>query len=233
MYFQALGRIFDESLGKGTQHRLLHKMIETGLMCHQGQSLDLGTRVDQIDPMHIGELVLEISRLKTGSLVAMASTFGAVAAGACRTLRSALSRFGKNVGIVLQMRNDLEELRSLVENSLRGLTIRTDDLRNARVTWPWAWAKQVCTTEEFEQLIVQLRCANDCETGMAGLANQLLNYTGPLGDKLIRDRIESQLRLLGEHVLDASSLQRMRTVLQLISRPKDLLMAEAENVEGA
>ena len=68
---------------------------------------------------------------------------------------------------------------------------------------------------------------------MAGLANQLLNYTGPLGDKLIRDRIESQLRLLGEHVLDASSLQRMRTVLQLISRPKDLLMAEAENVEGA
>jgi len=233
MYFQALGRLFDDSLSKSIQHRLLQKMIQTSLKCHQGQALDLGARVDQIDPMQIEALVRETSRLKTGSLVAMAATFGAVAAGANRTLTSALSRFGMNVGIVLQMRNDLEELRTLVKDSSEGLAIRSDDLRNARVTWPWAWANQVCTTEQFSELVSQLHHANDRRVGIAGLASQLLKYTGPLGDKVIRDRIESQLRLLGEHVLDVSSLQRMRTALQLISKSNDLLVSEAANAERA
>lgn len=233
MYFQAMGRLFDDSLSKSVQHRLLQKMIQTGLKCHQGQALDLGARVDQIDPMHMRPLVFEISRLKTGSLVAMAATFGAVAAGANRTLTTALSRFGTNVGIVLQMRNDLQELRSLVKDSLEGLAIRADDLRNARVTWPWAWASQVCTTEEFEQLLIQLRNANDSRVEMAYMASQLLKYTGSLGDKVIQDRIESQLRLLGEHILDSSSLQRMRTALHLISKSNDLLPAEVTNVERA
>ncbi len=233
MYFQALGRLFDDSLSRSVQQRLLQKMIAAGLKCHQGQALDLGARVDEIDPKNILPLVLEISRLKTGSLVAMAATFGAMAAGANRTLTTALSRFGKNVGIVLQMRNDLEELRSLVDNSSDELATRTDDLRNARVTWPWAWAKQVCTSEEFEQLVRQLRSASDRKAEMAVLASQLLKHTGSLGQKVIRERIESQLRLLGEHVLDTTSMQEMRTVLQLILKPNNSLMTEATNVERA
>ena len=231
MYFQALGRLFDDSLDKSVQYRLLQKMIRAGLKCHQGQALDLGARVDHIDRMHIRPLVNEISRLKTGSLVALAATLGAVAAGANRTLTSALSRFGLNVGIALQMRNDLEELRSLIQDASKGRTIRTDDLRNARVTWPWVWASQVCSAAEFQQLVIQLRNANDRREAMAFVASQLLRYSGPLGDRVIRDRIESQLRLLGEHVLDTSLLQQMRTALQLISKPNNSLMTEATNVE--
>ncbi len=231
MYFHALGRLFDDSLSQSVQHRLLQKMIAAGQKCHQGQALDLGARIDEIDPKNIRPLVLEISRLKTGSLVAMAATFGAVAAGANRTLTTALSRFGTNVGIVLQMRNDLEELRSFVNNSPNELAIRTDDLRNARVTWPWAWAKQVCTSEEFEQLIVLLRSASDRKVGMTVLANQLLKHAGSLGDRVIRERIESQLRLLGEHVLDTSPMQELRTVLQLILKPNNSLMTEGTNVQ--
>ncbi len=219
MYFQALDKLFDKSLDRRVQLKLLQLLVATGLRCHQGQSLDLAARVDRIDSATIGPLVSEISRLKTGSLVAMAATFGGVAAGANRTLRNALSKFGMNVGIALQMRNDFQELRSMISDSSQGLAIRSDDLRNARVTWPWALAFQHCTRDEFAKLVHQLPEVKDDRMAMVALAKQLLHHTGSVGDKVIRDRVERHFRLVGEHVLDLSSMNLLRSVLERISNP--------------
>ena len=219
MYFQALDKLFDKSLGQRVQTKLLHHLIQTGLRCHRGQAIDLAARVDRIDPETIGTLVGEISRLKTGSLVAMAASFGGVAAGANQTLRAALSRFGMNVGIALQMRNDLEELRSLTSDPSSGDIVRTDDLRNARVTWPWAWAFQSCTRDEFAHLVHQSPAAKDDPAMMASLASQILKHSASLGDEVIRDRIERHFRLLGEHVLDLHSMSLLRATLERISHP--------------
>jgi len=231
MYFQALAKLFDKSLDRRTQLKLLHLLIATGLRCHQGQSLDLAARVDRIDPATIGTLVSEISRLKTGSLVAMAAAFGGLAAGANRTLSCALSKFGMNVGIALQMRNDLEELRSMVSDSSKGLAIRTDDLRNARVTWAWAWAFQRCTSDEFARLVHQLPAAKDDSEAMVELAKQLLEHAGFVGDRIIRDRVERHFRLVGEHVLDLNSMNLLRSALERISHPSKEESSEAVDAD--
>ena len=217
MYFQSLDKLFDDSLSIRIQHRLLHHLIRTGLRCHQGQALDMGASVDHVDPSSVRALVHQISRLKTGSLVAMAATFGSVAAGAAKTLRAALSQFGMNIGIALQMRNDLDELRALALAAPKGLELRTDDLRNARITWPWAWAQQVCSADDFEQLVIQLRAAKENPDALVALANRLLQHTCALGDKVIQERVETQFRLLGEHVLDAKAMSSMRSALKRIS----------------
>ena len=233
MYFQALDKLFDKSLDRRVQLKLLHLLIATALRCHQGQSLDLAARVDRIDPATIGTLVSEISRLKTGSLVAMAASFGGVAAGANRILRNALTKFGMNIGIALQMRNDLEELRSMISDSSMGLAIRVDDLRNARVTWPWAWAFQRCTCDEFAGLVHQLSAAKDDPEAMVELARQLLKRAGSVGDRVIQDRVERHFRLVGEHVLDLSSMNLLRVALQRISHPEKMESSEAAVVDLA
>lgn len=232
MYFQSLSKLFDHSFGLRNQHRLLRHLIQAGLRCHQGQALDLAANVDRIDPSHIETLVTETSRLKTGSLVAVAATFGAVAAGANKTLRNALSRFGMNVGVALQMRNDLQELRSLIQAASLGIELRTDDLRNARVTWPWAWAHQVCSADDFNKLLDQLRIVGDDNETVVSLASQLLNHTSSLGDKLIQDRMERQFRLLGEHVLDRHAMSLMRLALGRVYS-NDLQSTEANHVDLA
>lgn len=233
MYFQSLDKLFDDSLDIRTQHRLLHLLIRTGLRCHQGQALDLGTNVAQVNPSSFRALAHQISRLKTGSLVAMAATFGSVAAGSNKTLRSALSRFGMNVGIALQMRNDLDELRSLTMAASRGLVLRTDDLRNARITWPWAWAQQVCSTHDCEHLVFQLRAAKEDPEAMVVLACQLLKHTCALGETVIQDRVEMQFRLLGEHVLDTKAMSSMRLALQRIAHSNHSRLREVADVDLA
>ncbi len=221
MYFQALERLFDDSLNRTIQNRLVHHLVRTASRCHRGQSLDLGTRVDLIaavDYHHIHTIVAEISRLKTGSLVSMAASFGAVAAGAARPLREALSRFGMHIGIALQMRNDLEELRSMTNDSKEFRTMRTDDLRNARITWPWAWASADCTSDEFAALVRQLPETGEDPLALSRLATQLLSHTVRMGEDSIRKRLNRSYRQLAAHKVDKRALEEMGQVLDRISR---------------
>jgi len=217
MYFQALEKLFDDSLSRNLQNRLVHHLVRTALRCHRGQSLDLGTRVDRIEPSDILSVVAEISRLKTGSLVSMSATFGAVAAGADRSLRKALSRFGMHIGIALQMRNDLEELRSMTSGSNEFHTMRMEDLRNARITWPWAWAHSVCSTEEFAALVDQLSSASNDPRVLSRLASELLSRTNRRGEAAIQQRLDRQFRQLAAHEVDNRALAEMKKVLNRIS----------------
>lgn len=224
MYFQSLEKLFDNALNRKMQNRLVQQLVRTSLRCHRGQSLDLGTRVDQIEPSHIRQIVTEISRLKTGSLVSMAATFGAMSAGANRTLRMALTQFGMQVGIALQMRNDLEELRSMNSDSNEFQTMRLEDLRNARITWPWAWAHSVCSPSEFAALSAQLRDCNPNPRSLSRLAAQLLSHAESCGDAAIHKRIHVQFRRLADHGVNPRALEEMKTVLSRISNPEEVLV---------
>jgi len=219
MYFRAMEHLLDGSLTPEIQHRLLRKMIVTARRCHEGQTLDLSARVDKDNPGDFQSVVRAISRLKTGGLVAMSGSFGATVVGSNKLLRSALSRFGMSVGVALQMRNDLEELRSLVRDSDKNVELRCDDLRHARVTWPWAWAVQLSDSSELRKLIDLLSHSRNSRQAMLDLAAQLACLVGPTGDVAIRSRVEKPLRLLGEHVVDNSALQQMRSMLTQIIQP--------------
>ena len=219
MYFRALEQLLDGSLTPLIQHRLLKQMIVTARRCHEGQTLDLAARVDRDEPKNFHSIAGEISRLKTGGLVSMAASFGATAMSSHKFLRNALSRFGMNVGIALQMRNDLEELRSLVRDAQENVELRSDDLRHARVTWPWAWAVQLSESDDLQRLIELLGHSQTSRQAMLDLASQLVCLVGPTGDLMIRLQIEEPLRLLGEHVVDTSALQAMRSMLNQIMEP--------------
>ena len=217
MYFQALEKLFDDSIGRSMQNRLLQQIVRTALRCHRGQSLDLGSQVNRIDPSCIQNVVAETSRLKTGSLVSMAATFGAVAAGANLRLRESLSRFGMHVGIALQMRNDLEELRSMTYESSEFKTIRMEDLRNARITWPWAWAYSVCSPSDFAALIKQLTESREDPRVLTLLANQLLSQSETKGEATIQRKLNRHFRELEVHDLNPQALAEMKKVLARIS----------------
>jgi len=226
MYFRALEQLLDGSLAPLIQHRLLRQMIITARRCHEGQTLDLTARVDEVDSTDFLSIVREISRLKTGGLVSMAASFGAIAMSSPKLLRKALSRFGLSVGIALQMRNDLEELRSLVRDANENVELRCDDLRHARVTWPWAWAVQLAEPSDLQRLITLLDQSRASRDAMLDLAAQLVSLVGVTGDLMIRSRIEAPLRLLGEHVVDSNALLAMRSMLDQIMKPSQIPSCE-------
>jgi len=135
MYFSALEQLQDLPLPPEQAFGILTEAISTIRRGHEGQALDLTAKVVELDRRTIFPTVQAISRLKTGGITALAAKLGAALAGAGATRQRAFQAFGMQLGIGLQMQNDLAELRT--GTRFGG---RSDDLRNGRVTWPWAWA---------------------------------------------------------------------------------------------
>ena len=133
MYFRALELLADLSLDEASGNRILGISIAAIRECHEGQALDLASRIHDIDQRDVLAVAEEIGKRKTGALASLAARLGAMTAGASHDYEQALAAFGCELGICLQMRNDLDELRMVANDGLRH-----DDMKNARVTWPWA-----------------------------------------------------------------------------------------------
>jgi len=169
MYFRALelaGAAYDDPARSAT---LLTRFIEVARQCHEGQAIDLATRVDEVTPRQAQATAVAISRWKTGRLVSLAAWCGAHAAAGDPPILRAVAAFGCRVGICLQMRNDLDELTALV-----GGADRCDDLRNRRVTWPWAWAASALSDDRFAGLQRCLRQLPQHPAAFRPLARELL-----------------------------------------------------------
>jgi geranylgeranyl pyrophosphate synthase len=170
MYFRAL-ELAGGVYGPGARSAaLLGRFIEVARQCHEGQALDLSTRVDEVTPRQAQATAVAISRWKTGRLVSLAAWCGAHAAAGDSQILRAVSAFGCRVGICLQMRNDLDELMALANGGERA-----DDLRNRRVTWPWAWAAVGLSLSRFLTLQRRLRqLPSHPAAGFRPLAQELL-----------------------------------------------------------
>lgn len=170
---------------------MLGRFIEVGRQCHEGQAIDLSTRVDEVTPRQAHATALAISRWKTGRLVSLAAWCGAHAAGGEKHTLRAAAAFGCRVGICLQMKNDLDELRDL----LAGLD-RCDDLRNRRVTWPWAWAAGELPPERFAVLQRRVRRPRRQPDDLRRLARDLLAATQGRAAVAINARLDRATALL-------------------------------------
>ncbi|MEM6654988.1 MAG: polyprenyl synthetase family protein [Planctomycetota bacterium] len=186
MYFRALELAATVYEDPGRKAELLTKFIEVSRQCHEGQAIDLSTRVDEVTPRQAQATALAISRWKTGRLVSLAAWCGAHAAGGdAETLRAAAA-FGCRVGICLQMKNDLDELTAFAEGSSR-----SDDLRNRRVTWPWAWAARDLPAERFTALQRRVRRSLKQAGEMRGVAKSLASSCLRRGVLAINARLEA------------------------------------------
>lgn len=185
MYFRALELAGAAYNRPGKSATLLQRLIEVARQCHEGQAIDLSTRVDEVTPRQARATAVAISRWKTGRLVSLAAWCGAHAAdGDPQTLR-AVASFGCRVGICLQMRNDLDELTALVQGAER-----CDDLRNRRVTWPWAWAAIELSEQQFCRLQRRLRRLPRHPAALRPLARELLDVSQDRGVAAIAMRLD-------------------------------------------
>jgi len=147
LYFWALELLARLGLPPITELALHRAFSRTLLACHQGQALDLSVDVSALEQSEVLPTVTAVTRLKTGKLCELAAYLGASAAGASQSKAQAIAHFGRELGVGLQM---LDDLGGIV--SERRAHKGHEDLRHRRPTWPWAWAAQTLDARAYAKI---------------------------------------------------------------------------------
>ncbi|HEY0713965.1 MAG TPA: polyprenyl synthetase family protein [Polyangia bacterium] len=148
MYFAPFAMVDDLKLPAAAELRMRKRMSQVMLDCHYGQALDLAARPSSVEPACLPDVVATLTTLKTGRLLGFAAEAGALCGGGDPALTEAIAAFGEALGVGLQMLDDLGNLSGRAPADKR-----YEDLRNGRVTWPWAWAAQQLERSRFEELV--------------------------------------------------------------------------------
>lgn len=168
------------------------------LRAHQGQALDLSARITELDPADVPAVVATTTRLKTGALMQLAAALGAIVAGASPAQVEALATFGRDLGVGLQMLDDLGSL-SCPSRAAKAL----EDVRGARPTWPWAWAAERVTPARFAALVEPVRALREPADAASDLAAlravtaPLLAEVGDPGRALVHAHLQAAFTRLG------------------------------------
>ena len=188
MYFSALEKLHDLPVASEVANQIMGQTLRTIRRCHEGQALDLAARVDELERSEVYPTAEAISRLKTGGVTALAASLGAAVAGANPIVQKAFHSFGMQLGVVLQMQNDLQELKAATRRDGR-----CDDLRNARVTWAWAWASQSTPDPEFIALQSLLNGCDPADVSVvaSALLASVSESCEPMIWKQIREAVAS------------------------------------------
>jgi geranylgeranyl pyrophosphate synthase len=107
----------------------------TLLRAHFGQAIDLGAKIDTLAQNEVAEVCVASLRLKTGALMGFAALLGAAAANVPDRLLRILDDFGCDLGVALQMFDDLGNVIGRCEPAKR-----YEDLTLSRPSWIWACA---------------------------------------------------------------------------------------------
>lgn len=197
MYFWPLVVLSSLPLEQRAALAMHRRVANTLIRCHQGQALDLALRIDTLAQEDVAAAVSATTRLKTGSLLELACGLGAIAAHASPDVERALATFGREVGVALQMFDDLSGIISPSRKN-KGL----EDLAASRPTWPWAWLAEELDAPSFRAL----------------QRASIETLRGHLGPRLRRkpreqlDRALQELRLAIPHVSIASLERDVRTL---------------------
>jgi geranylgeranyl pyrophosphate synthase len=124
----------------------------TLLRAHLGQAIDLGAKVGNLPQAQVEEVCLTSMRLKTGALMGFAGLLGGAVAGAPNAVLSILDDFGRDLGVALQMHDDLG-------NAIGGCepTKRYEDFTLARPSWVWGCAAANSTRRSYEEFLTAVR----------------------------------------------------------------------------
>ena len=217
MYFRALELAAAALDDPARSAALVGRFIAVARQCHEGQAIDLATRIDEVTPRQAQVTALAISRWKTGRLASLAAWCGAKAAAGDPQTLQAVAAFGCRMGICLQMKNDVDELRELLDGS-----DRCDDLRNRRVTWPWAWAASELSAQQFTAWQRRLRQSEEQRANFRPLAKDLLDVTHRRAAAAINARLDraiDRLTAATAGAREAGALAAICDALRIASEP--------------
>lgn len=178
LYFWALARIAEIPALPARQLHMHRRVIDSLVACHNGQALDLGARPDELERAELPAVCAAITRGKTATLAGLALELGALAAGASPIKVAELGRLGAAIGTALQMSDDLGGLGAERRDKGR------EDLRAARVTWPWAWLAEHADAAVTDRLRGRLRAATD-DAALDALADALHAEVAEVGRRAI------------------------------------------------
>ena len=214
LYFWPLELLKDAGLTADQLVCAYERYNRTLLRAHFGQALDLGAKLAQLPQQSVAEVCLAGMTLKTGALMGFASALGGTVAGAAEPVQSLLEQFGVDLGVALQMFDDLGNVIGKCDPQKR-----YEDLTLARPSWVWACAANTSDAyayEKFLDAIAKLPDVQELERWLA--AHDLVRITrASARQQLSRayERLEqglrfarvgwsartfSELRLLGEEI---------------------------------
>jgi geranylgeranyl pyrophosphate synthase len=204
LYFVALGKLDTLALPAEVARGLTDSAHRCLMRCHEGQALDLTLVVSDLRRAELGSIVTVISALKTGALTGFAAQLGATAAGAAPRVVSTLTSFGRQVGVVLQM---LDDLGSFVADDRHHKAL--EDLRGQRASWVWAWASETLDEHTYHQWLKQL--AREGE--LSSLRERLADAVEPLGRQRVHEAMERAKRELAPLLVAPSLLEAVHDEL--------------------
>jgi geranylgeranyl pyrophosphate synthase len=213
MYFWALGLVQGLPLGERVQLSLYRWVLRTLLRSHHGQALDLTANVYELPQVDVPKVVLATSELKTGALMELSAVLGALAAEAAPSLVSEFARFGREVGVALQMLDDVGGLVS-EKRCHKG----HEDLLLGRPTWPWAWLCTELPAERHAELSALGVDVAACRLHPEVLARRLRGHLRGSGRVRVRRHIHVAFARL-EKVTGASpALSALRAELHRMEK---------------
>jgi geranylgeranyl pyrophosphate synthase len=200
LYFVALSRLHALDLDASRALALMHAAHRCLLRCHEGQALDLGMRLSEVKSFELETIACTTSRLKTGALMGFAARLGGEAARAPQLQVNALERFGTQMGVALQM---LDDLGSFVAEARRAKAL--EDLAGERVSWIWSWAREAVDEVSFRQLLRALGRRDE----HLELCARLGAVGAPLGRTRVRAALEAALSELREVFAPNAALDQL------------------------
>jgi geranylgeranyl pyrophosphate synthase len=144
LYFLPIVLVSQMKLSEATALAMHRRIARALLRCHHGQGLDLALRLSDLAPVEVRRAVELTTSLKTGALMELACALGAMAAHASPRVERALSTFGREAGVGLQM---LDDVSGFLAPSRRDKGI--EDLLGDRPTWAWAFLSEMVDESAF------------------------------------------------------------------------------------
>jgi geranylgeranyl pyrophosphate synthase len=191
---------------------LAHERIAARLRaCHEGQALDLTVRVAEIAQHEVASVVRTLSALKTGGLLALAMELGAIAAHAPDRVRRALGAFGCEVGIGLQMLDDLSGVLN-PERRHKGC----EDLTLGRATWLWAWLGEDCDRSAYAASTHALRAIEAGANPDRLLAR--MRFSSANGRRHVREQLDCALGALHAELGESAHSRAIALHLAVLER---------------
>ena len=217
MYFASLSALQQTDVPVEVRGELVEAFAVALMRCHQGQALDLGVAIGSVAKRDAEAAVLRATRLKTGSLMELATALGARAAGATGPKLAAIRAYGMEFGVGLQMLDDWSGL-AVPARREKG----REDVRLARATWPWAWTSRVLDDITYKDLLRDVgSISSDWEADK--VIERLLAATRPIAGEAIRSQMDKALGALRSGLDDDVDLSDVREdVVSLIGAYGDV-----------
>jgi len=137
LYFRAYQLMGELPADSETKLSLLNMTTQTLLAAHQGQAVDLATDILQVPAQSRATICWKSLELKTGRLMALAMGLGAVLAQAQPVHLAQIQTWGCELGVLLQMFDDLGSLRRKNRTPKH-----LEDLILHRPSYIWAYASE-------------------------------------------------------------------------------------------